>query len=334
MREDLVRLQPQGLVGPNGSFHIDAWSRAPINLITHAHSDHAREGSDEYWCTRECEGVLRYRLGSDIRVRTFAYGEVERIGDCSISFHPAGHIRGSAQVRIERGGETWVVTGDFKRDDDPTCTPFEVVPCDTIITEATFALPIYDWTPMNEVAREIHEWWQWCKVEKVTALLFAYSLGKSQRILAELMAYTDEEVLVHGSVENLTQIYRDGGVKMLPTRLVRELDTTKESYEGRLVIAPPSAHRSPWMKKFKAVSTGFCSGWMNVRGIRRRRGYERGFVVSDHADWKGLLKTIDECGAKRVLVTHGGTETLARYLNETRGVVAEALKTEFGEGED
>jgi putative mRNA 3-end processing factor len=225
------------------------------------------------------------------------------------------------------------VTGDFKRDADPTCAPFEPVKCDTLITEATFALPIYNWAPMSETAREIYEWWQWCKKEKATALLFAYSLGKAQRVLAELLPFTDEEVLVHGSVENLTAFYREGGVKMLPTRRVSEAAEAKEDFAGRLVIAPPSSHRSPWMKKFKSVSTGFCSGWMAVRGIRRRRGYERGFVVSDHADWRGLIETVKDSGAGRVLVTHGGTETLARYLNENMGIRADALKTAYGDAE-
>lgn len=334
MQEDLLRLEPQGLIGPNRSFHIDAWTRAPINLVTHAHSDHARDGSDEYWCTRETEAILRYRINPELKIRAFEYGEKAKIGDVWVSFHPAGHIRGSAQVRMERGSEVWVVTGDYKRDADPTCRPFEPVHCDTLITEATFALPIYHWAPMSETAREIFEWWQWCKAEKATPLLFAYSLGKAQRILAELMRFTDEEVLVHGSVENLTQIYRDGGVEMLPTRRVSDAVEASEDFSGRLVIAPPSTHRSPWMKKFKSVSTGFCSGWMAVRGIRRRRGYERGFIVSDHADWSSLLRTVQDSRASRVLVTHGGTEVLARYLREKCGVRAEALRTVYGETEE
>lgn len=332
--EDLLQLRAEGLMSPEGTFHVDAWSHAPINLVTHAHSDHARDGSDEYWCTRESEQILRYRIRPDLKIRTFAYGEVGQIGDYAVSFHPAGHIRGSAQVRLERGGQVWVVTGDFKRDADPTCRPFEPVICDTLITEATFALPIYHWAPMSETAREIYEWWQWCKQEQTTALLFAYSLGKAQRVLAELTAYTDEEVLVHGSVENLTAFYREGGVKMLPTRRVAEAAEAKEDFAGRLVIAPPSSHRSPWQKKFKSVSTGFCSGWMAVRGIRRRRGYERGFVVSDHADWQGLIQTIRDSQASRILVTHGGTDTLARYLSETLGLRAEPLKTAYGDSEE
>jgi putative mRNA 3-end processing factor len=333
MNEDLIRLKSHGLVGPGELFHIDAWSRAPINLVTHGHSDHARAGSDEYWCTPDTAKIIRYRIGAAIKIRIFAYGEKVKLGDIWISFHPAGHILGSAQIRVESRGQVWVVSGDYKRDFDPTCVPFEVVPCDTLITEATFGLPIYNWAPMTETAREIYEWWNWCKREKVAALLFAYSLGKSQRILAELANYTDEEVLVHGSVENLTGFYREAGIRMLPTRRVREASEAKEDFAGRLVIAPPSAHRSGWMKKFPAVSTGFCSGWMAVRGIRRRRGYERGFVVSDHADWKGLVRTVQESQAQRVLVTHGNTETLARFLSETQGVRAEALRTPYGDEE-
>ena len=332
MNADLIRLTSRGLIGPNEDFHIDAWSRAPINLVTHGHSDHARGGSDEYWCTPETAQILRHRISPDLKIRTVPYGEKVRIGKTWISFHPAGHIYGSAQIRIEREGEVWVVTGDFKRDPDPTCAPFEVVPCHTLITEATFALPIYHWAPMAETAREIYDWWQWCKVEKVTALIFAYSLGKSQRILAELMNYTDEEVLTHGAVENLTAIYRAAGVAMLPTRRIQE-SAEKEDFTGRLVLAPPSAHRSTWMKKFRAVSTAFCSGWMAVRGIRRRRGYERGFVISDHADWLGLTRTVTEAGPERVLVTHGDSETFARFLRETRGLAADALRTVYGGSE-
>jgi putative mRNA 3-end processing factor len=330
-QEDLLKLTPTGLSGPHSSFHIDAWGKADINLITHAHSDHARIGSREYWCTKATEPILRARLGFDISVRIFEYGQKAKVGDCWISFHPAGHILGSAQVRIEHESDVWVVTGDYKRDLDPTCTAFEVVPCDTLITEATFALPIYDWQPMNITARQIFDWWNWCKEEKLTAILFCYALGKSQRVLAELMQFTDEEVLLHGAVTSLTQIYRDQGIAMLPTVSATNYDS---STIGKLVLAPPSAHRSPWMKRFPHVSTAFASGWMAVRGIRRRRGYERGFVLSDHADWKGLIQTIDQSGAKRVLPTHGSSEVLARYLVETRGLDSHPLKTNFGEEED
>jgi putative mRNA 3-end processing factor len=328
---DMVRLQPGGLVGPDNAFHIDAWGKADVNLITHAHGDHARSGSAEYWCVEDCASILRHRLGSDIRLRSFPYRHKERLGNSWISFHPAGHIRGSAQIRVEHGSEVWVVTGDYKRDPDPTCEPFETVPCETLITEATFGLPIYRWTTSETIAAQVVEWWQECRREGTTALLFCYALGKAQRILSELSRFTNDEVLVHGAVASLTQLYRDQGVPMVPTRLVGE---ETGSTEGRLVLAPPSAHRSPWMKRFRAVSTAFASGWMAVRGIRRRRGYQRGFVLSDHADWSSLLRTVEESGASRVLVTHGATDALARFLREVKGVRAESLATEFGEGED
>lgn len=328
---DLIRLQAGGLVGPDQRFHIDAWGKATVNLITHAHGDHARFGSDEYWCAEDCAGILRHRLGPTIRIKPMRYGVKARLGDCWVSFHPAGHIRGSAQVRVEQGSDVWVVTGDYKRDPDPTCEPFEPVHCHTLITEATFGLPIYHWTSAEATICSIMNWWQWCKEERATALLFCYALGKAQRILAELVRWTDEEVLVHGAVASLTDIYRDQGVVMVPTRLVGEAGG---GTAGRLILAPPSAHRSPWMKRFPVVSTAFASGWTAVRGFRRRRGYQRGFVLSDHADWAGLIRTVDESHASRVLVTHGSSESLARFLREVKGLTAEPLATEFGEEEE
>lgn len=327
---DLIRLQPEGLVGPGSRFHIDAWGKAAVNLVTHAHGDHARAGSAEYWCAEPCARILRHRLGSDVHIRAVPYREPVRLDDCWISFHPAGHILGSAQIRVEQGSRVWIVTGDYKRDPDPTCEPFEPVSCDTMITEATFGLPIYRWASTRSVTARIADWWQRCKEEGVTALLFCYALGKAQRILAELTHFTQEEVLLHGAVASLTHIYREQGVSMVPTKLVSDAEGP---IEGRLILAPPSAHRSPWMKRFRSVSTAFASGWMAVRGIRRRRGYHRGFVLSDHADWQGLLSTIEESRASRLLVTHGSSDILARYLREVKGMKADALTTHFGEGE-
>lgn len=330
MAQSMVHLGPQGLTAPGTPFHIDAWKPVPLNLITHAHSDHAREGSGEYWCSESAAPFVRHRL-QGAKVVGIPYGEKRKIRDYWVSFHPAGHILGSAQVRVEKGSEVWVVSGDYKRDADPSCQPFEVVPCDGFITEATFGLPIYEWEPSSVTARKIYDWWQWCKEEKLTALLFCYALGKSQRVLAELAALTNETVYLHGAVESLTKLYREQNIRMVPTAPVVDLG---EDTAGKLVIAPPSAHRSPWMKRFKHVSTGFASGWMAVRGIRRNRGYERGFVLSDHADWASLLRTVKETGAKKILVTHGSIETLSRYLQEELGVDAEPLTTKFGEEED
>jgi putative mRNA 3-end processing factor len=328
---DLVRLQTDGLVGPDRRFHIDAWGEATVNLITHAHGDHARRGSAEYWCTEDCAPILHHRLGPEIRIKTMRYGEKTQVGGCWISFHAAGHIRGSAQIRIEQGSDVWVVTGDYKRDPDPTCEPFEPVACNTLVTEATFGLPIYRWSSFADPIGSIMEWWEGCKRKGTTAMLFCYALGKAQRILAELSGRTDEEVLVHGAVASLTNIYREQGVGMVPTRVVGE---SRAGTAGRLVLAPPSAHRSPWMKRFPSVSTAFASGWTAVRGFRRRRGYHRGFVLSDHADWAGLLRTVEESHASRVLVTHGSSEVFARFLREVKGLSAEPLATEYGEGEE
>ena len=267
------------------------------------------------------------RLPGGASLKPLAYGESIEFGSTRVSLHPAGHILGSAQVRVECGGEVWVVSGDYKRDPDPTCEPFEVVPCDVFISEATFALPAYRWTPADQVARDILEWWGANRERGVASVLFAYALGKAQRILSELAALTDESVFVHGAVAGLVAAYREAGVVMLPTLPAAAAKAT--GYAGALILAPPSAAGSPWMRRFGEHRTGFCSGWMRVRGDRRRRGYDRGFVLSDHADWPSLLRTVRDTGARRILLTHGYTDAMCRYLRE-QGVDASALRTEYG----
>ena len=223
-----------------------------------------------------------------------------------------------------------MVSGDYKRDDDPSCAQFEPVACDVLITEATFGMPIYRWKPGSELAAEIRDWWQGDRSRP--SLLFCYAFGKAQRLLAELKAIgVEEEVLLHGAVETVTRHYREASVPMTPSRPVSEIPRN-EALAGRLVLAPPSAHRSSWMRRFRTPQTGFASGWMAVRGARRRRGYERGFVLSDHADWPGLIRTVRESGARKVYVTHGQSDVLARYLREVEGIDAEPLETLF-EGE-
>jgi putative mRNA 3-end processing factor len=241
-------------------------------------------------------------------------------------------VLGSAQVRVEHKGEVWVASGDYKRDADPSCEPFEVVECDRFITEATFGLPIYRWDSGEVTAQNIHQWWQSDLTRP--SILFCYSFGKSQRVLAELAKFSDRTVYLHGAVHTLTEIYRDVGVKMLPTIPVSQMEKSYK-FEGDLIIAPPSGHRSSWMKRFKRPQTAFASGWMAVRGARRRRGYERGFVLSDHADWPGLINTIQQTKATKVYVTHGQNDVLSRYLNEEMGIDASPLKTLFeGKKED
>jgi putative mRNA 3-end processing factor len=326
----LLTVNSIGLYCERGDFYIDPWHPAPQALITHAHGDHARPGSASYVCAEVGGALLRRRVGEEAKIRQVAYGAPLKLGPVTVSFHPAGHILGSAQIRLESDGEVWVVSGDYKRADDPTCAPFEPVPCDVFVTEATFGLPIYRWDEPADVAREIFDWWEGNGRAKRAALLFCYALGKAQRILAELARFTDRVVFVHGAIEPLVECYRQAGVTMLPTQLVSETAKSR-SWSGELILAPPSAQGSPWMRRFGRCETAFASGWMRIRGTRRRRGVDRGFVLSDHADWPALLRTIRETGAHRVLTTHGYADTLARYLAED-GLEAAALRTAY-EGE-
>ncbi|KGQ18110.1 mRNA 3-end processing factor [Lysobacter dokdonensis DS-58] len=298
-------------------------------MITHGHGDHARGGMGEYHATRAGLPILRWRLGQDERIFDYNYGESFVLGDARVSLHPAGHVLGSAQVRIEIDGQTWVASGDYKRQPDPTCAPFEVVPCDVFITEATFGLPVYRWPETSEVAREIVEWREECAARGESAVLFCYALGKAQRVLAEMMAHTDRPVWLHGAIAAGVQVYRECGIPLLETKLVSD-EQRGADFAGELVIAPPSAAGSAWMRRFKRVQTGFASGWMRIRGNRRRRNHDRGFVVSDHADWPDLLRTIRETGARRVIATHGNTDALVRALNEA-GIDTGTFSTQFGE---
>jgi putative mRNA 3-end processing factor len=325
--DDLVTVTDDGLHCAAGGFYIDPWRPVAEAVITHAHGDHLRAGSGRYTVAASGAAVAAHRLPADATLRPVAYGETVDFGPVRVSLHPAGHILGSAQVRIEHAGRVWVVSGDYKRDPDPTCEAFEVVACDVFISEATFALPAYRWSEPQSVAAEILGWWRENRERGAASVLFAYALGKAQRILAELARLTDEPVLVHGAVAALVEVYRTQGVIMLPTQpatLPKGGD-----HAGALVIAPPSAAGSPWMRRFGEARTGFCSGWMRVRGDRRRRGYDRGFVLSDHADWPSLLRTFRDTGASRILLTHGYTDAMCRYLREA-GIDAAALSTAFG----
>ena len=325
----LISVSAAGLYCAAGDFYIDPWRGVDTALITHAHADHARSGSRHYLATQSSVAILQKRLGAGLSLTGLAYGEKRKLGQVWVSFHPAGHVLGSAQIRVESATEVWVVSGDYKRDPDPTCMPFEVVPCDTFITEATFGLPIYQWQSGRAIAQQIVDWWQ--SDRDRPSLLFGYAFGKAQRILAELSHFSDRPVYVHGAVHALTELYRQAGVRMIPTIPVSE-QPRQYSFNGDLVLAPPSGHRSSWMKRFQHPQTAFASGWMAVRGARRRQGYERGFVLSDHADWNGLVQTVQQTRATTVYVTHGQSEVFARYLQETCHIHALPLKTLF-EGE-
>jgi putative mRNA 3-end processing factor len=315
-----------GLFCVPGGFHIDPWYPVDRAVITHAHADHARPGCGRYLAVEEGVRVLRTRLGPDAVIDTVRYGEtVEHNGVC-LSLHPAGHILGSAQVRMEHRGQVWVVSGDYKLEPDVTCAPFEPVRCHGFVTESTFGLPIYRWQPQAEVFGDLNGWWRANQSAGKASLLLGYALGKSQRLLAGVDPGIGP-IFLHGAVAKLVKDYRNSGVLLPHAKYVGEA-APGTKWERALILAPPAAHGTPWARKFGPTDTGLASGWMCMRGACRRRGVDRGFVLSDHADWPALLEAIAATGAEMVWVTHGYAEVLARYLQE-RGVAAQALETEF-----
>lgn len=327
---------PSGLACPAGGFSIDPWGQVARAVITHAHGDHARAGSEAYLCAEPCAPLLRRRFGPSIHIETLPMGERQRIGEVTLSFHPSGHILGSAQVRLEGPAGVWVVSGDYKRAADPTCLPFEPIRCDTFVTESTFGLPVYRWDATASVVDDILGWWERARQEGRAAVLFCYVLGKAQRLLAELATRVDRPVLVHGMMLGMLGVYRAAGVQMLAATPLIERPRGA-SLAGELVLAPLSARGTPWMRRLGQFSDAFASGMMRVRGVRRQRAFDRGFALSDHADWPALLDTIRDTGATRVLVSHGHASPLARYLGE-QGISAGTLRTawegEIGSGAD
>ena len=324
---ELVVIRKEGLYCVPGDFYIDPWRPVARAVITHAHADHARVGHGHYLAAAPGEGVLRARLG-EITLQTLPYGEVIEHNGVRISLHPAGHVLGSAQVRMEYHGEVWVASGDYKVEADGTCAPFEPVRCDTFITESTFGLPIYRWQPQAAILADINQWWRRNADNERCSVLFCYAFGKAQRILHELD--TDiGPIVCHGAVEPLNRSYRDAGIALPGTLAVSEIND-KKLYRRALVLAPPSAAGTPWMRRFGDYSDAFASGWMQLRGNRRRRGVDRGFILSDHADWPGLQSAIQATGASRVIVTHGSVSTLVRWLRE-QGLQAQGFDTHYGE---
>lgn len=326
---DLVIARREGLYCPAGDFYIDPWQPVERAVITHAHSDHAREGHRHYLAAQSGAGVLLSRLPG-IDLQTAAYGERLDLNGVTVSLHPAGHVLGSAQVRIEYRGRMWVASGDYKLEADPTCDPFEPVPCDTFITESTFGLPIYRWDPPQTVFDSIDSWWRHNAAEGRASVLFCYSFGKAQRILASVDAAIGP-IFCHGAVEPLNRAYRSAGVALPPVQMVSEVAVRdKAVFKEALVVAPPSAQGSAWLRRFGEYSDAFASGWMRLRGTRRRRGVDRGFVLSDHADWPGLQSAIRATGASRIIVTHGQVEPMVRWLRE-QGLEAGAFATQYGD---
>ncbi|NVI82635.1 ligase-associated DNA damage response exonuclease [Janthinobacterium sp. BJB401] len=326
---DMVVVRKEGLYCVPGQFYIDPWRPVERAIITHAHADHARVGHRHYLCAAPGEQVLRARLGA-VSIQGLAYGETIDHHGVRVSLHPAGHVLGSAQVRMEVGGEVWVASGDYKLQPDPTCAPFEPVRCDTFITESTFGLPIYRWQAPQEINDDINQWWRRNAAEGRTSVLFCYAFGKAQRILAGLDSSIGP-IICHGAAQALTQVYRESGVALPATVMVSDV-TDKAALKTAMVIAPPSAAGSPWMKRFGDYSDAFASGWMLLRGARRRRGVDRGFVLSDHADWPGLMQAITATRAERIIVTHGAIPVMVRWLQQN-GWQAGGFETEYGDDE-
>jgi putative mRNA 3-end processing factor len=329
MRMQLIEFTEKGLFCRAGNFYVDPWKPVERAVITHAHSDHARWGNKYYLCHTHSKPLLRARLGDNF-YETLEWNEVTYFNGVKVSLHPAGHMIGSSQVRIEHQNEVWVVSGDYKVENDGISGAFEPIRCNVFITESTFGLPIYCWKKQEKMFDEMREWILANKALNKTSVLIAYSLGKAQRILKALEDF-DEPVYMHGATYNMHQSLLNYGFPLPPVKAERiTFETSKEKLRNAIVIAPPGAEGSPWMKRFFPYAVGVCSGWMQVRGNVRRRNVDGGFALSDHADWNGLLCAVKETAAEKVFVTHGFQSVFSRYLNEI-GIWSAEVKTEYGD---
>ena len=325
-RPPLVTATKRGLYCPPGDFYIDPTKAVQTAVVTHAHGDHLREGSARIIMAAAGLGIARKRLNDARNVVAMEYGSAFTLGPVSVSLHPAGHILGSAQVRLEQDGQVWVVSGDYKRQLDPTCAPFEPLECDVFVSETTFGQPHFVWPETAAVVGNIVRWWQINRERGRNSVLFCYALGKAQRVLAEMLRHTGETVHVHGEIGTLVEVYRNAGSPMVPT--VPVTATSAAELRGALVMATPTMSRSSWLRRLGEGTRAFCSGWMLREGESGRRGYDMGFVVSDHADWPALVRTCQESRARRILLMHGRTDRLAAHLREL-GLDAAPLQPEL-----
>jgi putative mRNA 3-end processing factor len=326
----LIHFTDKGLFCPQGNFYIDPWKPVDKAVITHAHSDHARWGNKHYLCHHFTKPILQLRLGEN-DYESVDWNETVTMNGVQVSFHPAGHIIGSAQIRVAYKGEVWVFTGDFKTENDGLSTAWEPVKCHTFITESTFALPIYKWRPQEEIFDRMKSWIAGNKATGKSSVFIAYSLGKAQRILKPL-AETGIPIYAHGAVYNIHKTLQDAGWNLPEIKRITP-ETTKEDLKECIVIAPSGAEGSPWIKRFSPFATGICSGWMQVRGNVRRKNADAGFALSDHADWEGLLAAVKATGAEKVYATHGFQSAFSRFLNES-GIEAGEVKTAYGNDEE
>ncbi|MCM8570977.1 ligase-associated DNA damage response exonuclease [Gramella jeungdoensis] len=327
MKTPLLAFNEKGIYCAQADVYLDPWKPVKKAIISHGHADHARWGHQKYITHNSNVPIIKHRLG-DIEVSGKEWNETFTINGVKFSLHPAGHIIGSSQIRVEYKGEVWVFTGDYKTEDDGVAVPYEPVKCHTFITECTFGLPAFKWTPQEHVMRDINTWWQQNKDDGKTSVLFGYSLGKAQRLLKHLDTSIGS-IYTHGAIENMTEVLRPQVDFPETTRITKE--TKKEEIKGNIVLAPPSAHGSTWIRKMVPYVTASASGWMTFRGARRRRAIDKGFVLSDHCDWQGLLEAIKETGCEKVICTHGYTDIFSRFLRE-QGYDARTEDTQY-EGE-
>lgn len=327
MNTPLLAFNENGIYCAQADVYLDPWKPVDKAIISHGHADHSRWGHKKYITHHNNVPIIKHRLG-EIEVAGKAWNETFNINGVTFSLHPAGHIISSSQIRVEYKGEVWVFSGDYKTEDDGVAVPYEVVRCNTFITECTFGLPAFKWIPQQQVITEINEWWQKNKEDGRTSVLFGYSLGKAQRLLKHLDSSIGK-IYTHGAIENMTEVIRPL-ITMPPTNRITG-ETKKDELKGNIVLAPPSAHGTPWIKKMVPYVTASASGWMAFRGARRRRAIDKGFVMSDHCDWQGLLSSIKATGCEKVICTHGYTDILSRYLSE-QGYDARTEETQY-EGE-
>lgn len=327
----MLTFTKQGMYCEAGDFYIDPWLPVHRAVITHGHGDHARTGMGQYLCQHISVPILRARLGQDIKVEGMSYGEVKRIGQVSLSFHPAGHVPGSSQVRLEYKGKICVVSGDYKTQNDGLATPFEVVKCHEFVSECTFGLPIYRWSPIEEQEEQLRAWYLRNKAQRKLSVFFGYSLGKAQRLMKAMEGVA--RIGVHASVARINQAYEEAGVR-LPAYEQINLNEVSGLDLDTVLVMPPALLGTQALGKLPNRAEGYCSGWMQVRGARRWRSVDAGFAISDHADWSGLLDTIRATGAEKVYATHGQTAVFARYVKENLGIEAEEVKTVFGNEDD
>jgi len=325
----LVKFTKKGIYCIPGKFYLDPWYPVKYAVISHGHADHARWGNQHYLCQNDSKAILKHRLGKDISIESLGYNEPKNINGVQVSFFPAGHVIGSAQIKLEYKGFVVVFSGDYKTQPDFISTPFEPVKCHEFITESTFGLPIYKWKTEQELQQELQNWVLQNQQNNRTSVFLGYSLGKAQRIL-KLIEHVDD-VFVHSAIHNLNTAISNSGID-IPKSIVITSDFKKENVQRKIVILPPALLGSKLIKKIPNAATAICSGWMHIRGNRRWKGVDAGFAVSDHADWEGLLQAVKATEAEKVYVTHGSQAVFSKYLNEI-GIEAHELKTEFGDEE-